>query len=157
MPRSPNDRRARLDWSRVAANELTRRLAEAVDNSSFRQVATASGVSRKSIENIVYGIIIGHPELSTLSKFAEYLEVPVWRVQEMIGMDVELPSRDDDAKRLSQMVTTRPDLAPLLPYLAELNADETRSLRAFLESLRVLRPQRGESSLEGDGAHRDLH
>jgi transcriptional regulator with XRE-family HTH domain len=151
MPRSPNDRRARLDWSRVASNELAKRLADLADESSFRQLEAKSGVSRKSIENIVYGTIIGHPELTTLSKFAELLEVPVWRVQEMIGMDVELPSRDDAVKQLSQMVTNRPELAPILPYLAELTPDEIRAARAFLESLRAMRPKtRGESSPEGE-------
>lgn len=154
MPGNGTTRKQRIDWTKVAANELAQRLAEAVDGASFRVVETESGVARGSLEKIIYGRIKNHPTFQTIDRVADYLKVPVWRVQSWVGMDTDLPGTGDqkaEQQQLSQLLAQRPELAPLLDLLPDLTAEEIRAARAFLESLARQRP-RHVPSPEGEGS-----
>lgn len=145
MPGKGTTRKQRIDWTKIAQNELAQRIAEAVDASSFRIVETESGVARGSLENIVYGRLKTHPELKTIDLLANYFKVPNWRVQAWVGIDADLPGSGDpkaNIARISQLVSLRPELAPLLEHLADLTPDEIRAARAFLESLEAQRKHR---------------
>jgi hypothetical protein len=144
-------RKQRIDWTKVADNELARRIGEAIDADSVRGVEEASGVARTSLMNILYGVIRGHPEMKTINALATFFKVPPWRIQEWIGIRVDLPGSGDkraETLRISQLVAQRPELASLVEQLPDLTADEVRATRAFLEHLISQRtphvPRRGD-------------
>lgn len=131
-----------MDWSKVAKNELSRRLAEKVNTDGFRKVTDDSGVSRGSVEHIIYGLQ-RLPRMDTVNKLAKYFSLPVWRIIEMAGFEADLPGagkRGAEEARIAQILINRDDLRPIVEGLGDLTDDEVRAVRAYLEALRSLRP-----------------
>ncbi len=71
------------------AELLTRELA----TKSYRDLEAQTGVSHTAIQRIAKGALLGYPDIDTLEKLAQAFSVPLWRLLEIAGVDLNLPSK----------------------------------------------------------------
>src|SRR4051812_45612535 len=110
-------------------SDLAGFLAREVEQSSLRVVAAKTGVSKTAIDNIVKGKNVELPQLETLEKIATAYNLPLWRVVEMIGIDVGLPDTPDSlARRLTALSGHLPEIEPIVDYLLRLHPDDLRGV-----------------------------
>lgn len=78
---------------------------------TYRGLATKTGVSRGSLQSIIKEQGKKLPELETLIRISQAYNKPLWEVQQMAGVDLDLPqSAGESAQRLGQMVHQVPEL-----------------------------------------------
>lgn len=98
--------------------ELARFLRAQVDRTSYEQVSERTGVGRGTIEDLVKGRHSGYPTLVTLIRIADAYGIPLYQVQEMAGVDLDLPGdRAELTRRLESLVSREPAWTPLLELL----------------------------------------
>lgn len=149
--RGPKTRESGLQGA-ARESRLAQLLYIEVQQKSIRDVSERGiGISRGVIERFFRGDSVGKLELETYDKIAAYLKLPLWKVLELDGIDVELPSQSDQAARLAQLAATNPALAPVLDRLEQLDPEQVRALFVYLE---VLERER-QSRLGGSGTPPD--
>ena len=124
----------------VMVTELVRKLQEELRSKSYRDLESATGVSRGALEGIVRGKQgapnTEAPRLETLDKLATYWKLPLWRVIEMSGVDLGLTrSVDETVQQLSSLAKRMPEIEPIVHYLLKLYPEDLRGVVAYLESL----------------------
>lgn len=116
--------------------DLASFLAEQVKQSSLRQVAEKTGISKSTVDHIIRRVNRNLPELETLNRIADAYDIALWRVIEMAGVDLGLPSGTTDlANRLVALASDRPEIEPIVQYLLRLLPDDLRGVVAYLEAL----------------------
>lgn len=114
---------------------------------TLRDLEQKTGVSRTVLNNLILGKE-HEPRLSTMEGIAKFVELPLWHVIEMMGVDIGLPKApSDDAERLAslarrnktfqhlvgKLVTAEPALIRnILNYLDHPNGDQVRDLRVAI-------------------------
>jgi transcriptional regulator with XRE-family HTH domain len=115
--------------------DLATFLEEKVQQSSYRQVEQLTGVSRGSLENIIRRRNTEPPELPTLEKLATAYDLPVWRIAEMAGHKLEVPT-GHEAALLLQEGMQNPELAELIEIARQLTAEKRKALVSYAQYLR---------------------
>lgn len=118
-----------------------------VDRTSYRDVQRKTGVSRGSLENYIKGSNKDFPKLETFLLIAKNYEIPVYRVLEMAGVDLQLdqptiitPSGETIDALVDRIITqydanardrdrswVRSQLARIVPSLVRSWIEQTRS------------------------------
>jgi transcriptional regulator with XRE-family HTH domain len=122
-----------------AMTELAAYLQEEMERRNLKEQAFADevGVSRTQLRNTLSG---GEPKLSTLRKYAEKLNLPLWRIIQMAGFDLNLPNApSDQAVRLAGLAQQDSQIARALPILLALQAKDLGAALDQLEGLVLLR------------------
>lgn len=93
-------------------------LAREQDRLTYRGLAEHTKISRGALEAIINGKTKELPRLETLIRIAKAYNKPLWEVQRMAGVDLDLPkSADEVAARLGQLIVQVPGLATLVDRL----------------------------------------
>lgn len=99
------------------------------------------GVSKTAIDNILKNKDVV-PKLETIEKFAEAFKLPVWRVLEMAGYDLQLPhSSSSLAQRVAALVDKNPSLLPVLEKLATYDLKDAVAVLTYMETMERIRDQ----------------
>jgi transcriptional regulator with XRE-family HTH domain len=101
---------------------------------TLRDMEQRSGVSRSLLHSLIHGRET-EPKLATLKGIAQAVEVPLWRVIELAGVDLELPQElSYDAERLSLMVNKSQLLQRLLPQMLAVDEKKLSAILNFIAS-----------------------
>lgn len=101
----------------------------------LRALARKVDVSHTAIKNVIENND-AIPELETLVKFARAFKLPLWRVVEMAGFDLELNQGSvSQAQRLASLMEVMPQYRPVVDYLLRLNPDDIEGMLMYLEVL----------------------
>lgn len=120
----------------MAMSELSRKLNEELRTKPYRELESATGVSRGALENIAREQNTDYPKLETLDKLATYWKLPIWRVIEMAGVDLGLTrSVDETIQQLNSLAARLPEIEPIVHYLLKLYPEDLRGVVAYLEAL----------------------
>lgn len=122
-----------------AMTELAAYLQEEMERRNLKEQAFADeiGVSRTQLRNTLDG---GEPKLSTFWKYAEKLDIPLWRIIQMAGFELGLPNAPtDQAIRLASLAQQDSRIARALPILLALRAEDLTAALDQLEGLLLLR------------------
>lgn len=107
---------------------------------SYREAAGVLGVSKRVIEAIAKDQF--NPELDTLRKLAKALKLPLWRVVQMSGVDLDLPkSSGERTRRLTALAETMPQYQAIVDHLLALNPDDADGILMHLEGIARRRAQ----------------
>lgn len=114
---------------------LRRHLEEA---GGLRPLERQTKVSKGSLENIIENEAT--PELRTLAKLSEAFGTPLWRLVEMSGYNLGIPSTlSDRMRRLASLVEEMPDLAPIVDHLLIVDPEDLDGILAVLEGQQLRR------------------
>lgn len=128
-----------LIYETDSMSELSQKLIEELQTRSYRDIEDKAGVSRGAIEKIVRGQVT-IPRLETLEKLATYWSLPLWRVVEMAGIDLGLPTAPDDlARQLTSLSLRLPEIEPIVHFLLKLHPEDLRGVVAYLQTIDRLR------------------
>jgi transcriptional regulator with XRE-family HTH domain len=102
---------------------------------TWREFEETTGVSKSALANIIDNPNV-IPSLETLSKVSRAFNIPLWRVVEMAGYDLDLDTTDPDhTKRLSKLMEVMPQYQPVLEHLQKLDKEDIDGVLAYLEVL----------------------
>jgi DNA-binding Xre family transcriptional regulator len=80
---------------------------------------------------------VQEPELTTLLKLSQALEVPLGQIMELAGFPVQAPGSSEARQtRLIALSENLPWLTPVIEEIAGLSPDERESVLTYLEALR---------------------
>lgn len=129
--------------------DLADYLADKADQTSFRDVADKVGLGKTTIENIAKRKNANLPELETLIKISRAYGIELYRVIEMLGVDLQLP-RDPKSQSLRLAVTL--EHMPMLRSIVEkiVTLSET-GIRPIIDMLRSYLNVPDESGLTPKG------
>jgi transcriptional regulator with XRE-family HTH domain len=101
------------------------------------EFAAEVGIQKSTMSRLVNGVV-ETPDLTTLMRLADHLNVSLSRLLELIGIPVEKTTPGDVAvaERLALLVDSIPWLAPVVEQIASLPEDDQRSLLAYMDFLR---------------------
>lgn len=122
-------------------SDLAKLIAETMrdQNWSLREAEEEMGVSRSALDNILKGKN-QPPRLETLDKLALHFKLPLWRVIEMVDIDLGMPrSVSDMAQQLTSLAARMPEIEPIVAYLLKLYPNDLRGVIAYLETIDRLR------------------
>jgi transcriptional regulator with XRE-family HTH domain len=89
-----------------------------VDETSLRDVAGKTEVSKTAIDNIIKRRTGDFPEIGTLERIAKAYSMELWEVMIMAGVKLGLPENDTErSRRLAALVARRPALEHLVERL----------------------------------------
>jgi transcriptional regulator with XRE-family HTH domain len=102
-------------------SQLSEALSKRVETEGLRPFAKRLGIAHTTLDSLARNARTSAPEIETLQRIAAGLELPLWRVVEMAGINLELPQSDDDrVRRLVGMARRHPALQALVDHLIEL-------------------------------------
>ena len=106
------------------------------NNWTWRVAEEVTGVSKSALANIIENPDV-IPGLETLAKLARALKLPLWRVVEMAGFDLELNHGDlSQAQRLAGLMDAMPQYRPVVDYLVQIqDSDDIEGILVYLETL----------------------
>lgn len=123
--------------------ELLRREMAAHHKWGTRELAAATKVSRGAIEAILNGSTKA-PHFKTITRFAQYFELPIPRVMEMAGVHAgHFPTDASLAERASALAHAMPQFGEVLRQAMELTPTELAGVLAYLEAVRRQRDEGG--------------
>lgn len=126
----------------LAMPDLADFLGQKLKESSYRELEGVTRVSRGALENIINRDNTELPKLETLEKIAVAYHLPLWRIVEMAGADLDLPGDADMlARQLTGLAANLPEIDPIVEHLLSLHPDDLRGVVAYLEAVRR---QRGD-------------
>jgi len=109
---------------------------------SLRDAEREIGISKTAVRNILEKPNVV-PELETLSKIASALDLPLWRVIEVAGFDLDLSRAPlEKAQLLASLVATVPELDSQLHRLDQWSREDLQGLLAYIE---VVEKRRGRA------------
>lgn len=117
-------------------------------NWSYRTAAEALDVSRQVISDLVNDT--AEPTMETMQKLARKLNLPLWMVVQMSGIDLELPtSPDERTERLQSLTATLPEYQLIVDHLLDLDPDDADGILIFLEGLAQRRVRKSGADSAG--------
>lgn len=131
--------------------DLADYLADKVHQGSLRSVAEETGLSHNAINRIAQRKLKQLPELETLRAISSAYNLPLWKVIEMAGVDLELPATPhDEAVQLVLLLERMPNLRAIVKKIAGLSATRIKPILDMLTAyLKVEeQPERTELSAE---------
>jgi transcriptional regulator with XRE-family HTH domain len=131
--------------------DLADYLADKVHQGSLRSVAEETGLSHNAINRIAQRKLKQLPELETLRAISAAYNLPLWKVIEMAGVDLELPATPhDEAAQLVSLLERMPTLRAIVKKIAGLSATRIKPILDMLTAyLKVEeQPERTELSAE---------
>ncbi|MBM7845651.1 helix-turn-helix domain-containing protein [Herpetosiphon giganteus] len=97
-------------------------------------LAAESGVSEPTLSRIMNDVAY-IPELKTMAALSKALELPLRRLLEACGFDLDTTTPLDDSQRVHLLMTAVPELYTFLVPLAQLSPDDRQSVITFAEML----------------------
>lgn len=125
---------------------LAELLQREIDAHGIVAVATKTGVSHTSINNILDGTG-GPPKMETFFKFSRAFNLPLWRIIEMAGFDLGLNTEDFQMQRLASILSSAPEFRNLADDLADMTFDDLRATLGYLKS--IVRERQDQQSGRG--------
>jgi transcriptional regulator with XRE-family HTH domain len=102
---------------------------------TWRVAEETTGVSKSALANIIDNPDVT-PSLETLVKLSRAFKLPLWRVVEMAGFDLELSRGDTpQAQRLASLMEAMPQYRPVVEYLMQIDSDDLEGMLVYLETL----------------------
>lgn len=118
-------------------SDLATMLAEELRDKGWglREAEEEIKVSRSALANILNGKE-QVPTMETFDKLATYFKLPLWRVIQMHGIELGLPSTvNETIRQLTSLVERMPELEPIVKYLLNLYPEDLRGVVAYLKLL----------------------
>lgn len=114
---------------------------------SLRDAEAKLGVSRAALSNILNHEDVV-PRLDTLEQLASALHLPLWRLIELAGFDLDLSaSPEDQAARLLALARKQSAYQPVVQHLLDLHPDDLEGVLVYLEAAELRRKRlAGEQS-----------
>jgi hypothetical protein len=107
-------------------------------------------VSRTALRNILEKPDVV-PELETLEKLSLAFGMPLWRIVEMTGFDLDLPKSDSErTRRLAALLDTNPEFRPIVDHMLRLQPGDFDGILVYLEGLQLRRGRPGRGRLKDD-------
>lgn len=114
-------------------------LAQEVDRTSYRAVEAKTGISRGSLDNLIRRENKKLPEIETLKKVSKGYGLPLWKVVEMAGVELDLPnSPSERSQRLADLVSRVPQFSLLVDHLLRVDPDNADGILVYLEALELM-------------------
>lgn len=108
-------------------------------NWSLRDAEEEIKVSRSALANILNGKD-QIPTMETFDRLATYFRLPLWRVIQMHGIDLGMPTTiNETVRQLTSLVERMPELEPIVDYLLNLYPEDLRGVVAYLRTLDQMR------------------
>jgi transcriptional regulator with XRE-family HTH domain len=102
---------------------------------TWREFEAFTGLSKSALANIIDNPDVT-PGLETLTKLARAFKMPLWRVVEMAGFDLELSHGDlSQTQRLASLMQSMPQYRPVVDYLVGVEPDDLEGILVYLETL----------------------
>ncbi len=117
----------------MAATTLSEFVQEKIDESSLRVVEAKTGVARETLRQIAKKLGKGPPDIDTLEKLSAAYKVPMWRMIELAGKDLQLPN-DVDAE-IARITADVPELRSSLHDMLRLPPDRRRACVAYFAAM----------------------
>jgi transcriptional regulator with XRE-family HTH domain len=109
-------------------------LARELQTHSLRALEARTGVSHTAIARIAKGQLGGFPDIDTLQKLARALSLPLWRVLELAGVDLDLSTRNPHlVRQLESLITQSPRHREVFERLLAASEVELSAVQAYLE------------------------
>ncbi len=134
----------------VAETELARLLAREVEREGLRALARKWDLASTTLDRLARGEHRNLPEIETLQKIAIGVGLPLFRIVEMSGVNLNLPqTADERARRLAAVAQTSAPMADLVDRLLQATADDTNFVDGVLSYVEFqIARRKGESSTE---------
>jgi transcriptional regulator with XRE-family HTH domain len=117
----------------MADTELVQFLRKEVDRTSLRDVEEKTKVSRGSLERLL-NKPKALPSLRTLQKLARAYDLPMWRIVEMTGYDLNLPQTSTErARRLVDLADRLPQYEKVIDRLFEMDEEKADMFLLYFE------------------------
>src|SRR5579859_5746316 len=129
-------------------SELTEHIRGVLDRNkwSLREGAEQLGMNKGTLESILKPNTT--PRLETLQELARALRLPLWRVVQMAGVNLDLPmSADERAARLASLAKEMPQYQKIVDHLLDLDPADTDGILMHLEGIALRRQARSEDRL----------
>lgn len=97
-------------------------------------LAAESGVSEPTLSRIMNDTAY-IPELKTMAALSKALDLPLRRLLEACGFDLDTTTPLDDSQRVQLLMTAVPELHTFLAPLAQLSPADRQSVITFAEML----------------------
>lgn len=97
-------------------------------------LAAESGVSEPTLSRIMNDAAY-IPELKTMAALSKALDLPLRRLLEACGFDLDTTTPLDDSRRVQLLMTAVPELHTFLAPLAQLSLADRQSVITFAEML----------------------
>lgn len=98
------------------------------------RLAAESGVSEPTLSRIMNDAEY-IPELKTMAALSLALDLPLRRLLEACGFDIDAASQVDESHRLQLLLTAVPELQSFFAPLAHLSLDDRQSVLTYAEML----------------------
>jgi transcriptional regulator with XRE-family HTH domain len=122
---------------------------------SLRDMELRSGLSKALLSNLINGKDV-EPRLSTLEGISKAVELPMWRVLELAGVNLALPeSASYEGERLATLASRSETLQKLLERLEHVDGSMLTTVLNYLEAPAAIKLQDVRVSIIGD-QHRAL-
>lgn len=106
---------------------------------SLRDAEAQLGVSRAALSNILTNAEVT-PRLDTLEQLATALNLPLWKMIELAGFDLDLTTTPEDkAARLLSLARRQPAYQPIVDHLLDLHPDDLEGVLVYLEAAELRR------------------
>jgi transcriptional regulator with XRE-family HTH domain len=103
-------------------------------NISWDALADEIGITSTPLRNIA--LQDGSPTLETLVKMSRAFKLPLWRVVQMAGVDLNLDRGDRSlADRIAALVEALPQFRPIVEHLERVRPDDLEGILIYLEGL----------------------
>jgi hypothetical protein len=123
------------------SEEIKRRADQA---GSLRALALEASVSYTGLKNLRDNPD-SIPELETLVKLSRAFKVPLWRLIEMSGFDLQFSQTTTvQAQRIADVMDAMPEYQPVVDHLLQLDAGDLDAVLIYLETLQRHRSQVSE-------------
>lgn len=82
-------------------------LADKLKHSSYRDLEAHTGVSRGALEAIIKRENDDYPKIGTMMRIAKAYSKPLWEIEQMAGIPLDLPGNDTKRARKRHMPHNR--------------------------------------------------
>jgi transcriptional regulator with XRE-family HTH domain len=108
-----------------------------------KDLSAKSRIPKATISRLLNGQV-SDPELPTFVALSTALEVPLWKLLEQAGYEVERPTDPVESDRqLARQIEATPEIRPIVQWLFDLDMDDRAAVMAFVEALKRRRGDRG--------------
>lgn len=110
---------------------------------SYQRLADEIGISKSGVVNLIENEDL-KPKLETLVLIGRRFNIPLWRLVEMSGFDLNLPTHvGTTEQRIAVLVDSSPQLEPIINHLIRLEPDSLEGVLIYLEAQQLVRDRRG--------------
>lgn len=110
---------------------------------SYQRLADEIGISKSGVVNLIENEDL-KPKLETLVLISRRFNIPLWRLVEMSGFDLNLPTHvGTTEQRIALLLDASPQLEPIINHLIRLEPDSLEGVLVYLEAQQLVRDRRG--------------